>query len=239
MRSSNTQISQSLRPLIRAVDFCNDLSLLQAIPEADFVRVVNAFRAFTGFLDFETAQTLFGDDVLAEPSGLIWNFARNLGVLREKLSCSSDELAQQFVIELRRQGADPRAPQFGDDALALLQSRLDSLAEPFGGIELQRKAVVLTEATGNRLLDFTAVCDMRPVFDDGRTRVAGLFPVTTLQLTFETMQGPEKVEMVLSPQQVETLAEVALTAKRKIDALVQLASRCGELGIGTPEVWET
>jgi hypothetical protein len=187
MRSTNpSYYLQSLARLVRSPDFYSDLIALAGIDEGDFARAEQTLREFVGFLDSDAARKQLTGVVTEDIAGTIWNFARNLGALRSKLGCSADELAQYFLGEIGRLHAETEGAKVSEAVLVTLRARIGKLAEPIRGIEQQVKAVALTEATGNMLRDVAVVCDIRPVFDEERSKIEGLFPVAPLQLTFET-----------------------------------------------------
>jgi len=229
---------QAIRNLVRTPDFRMELASLINIDESVFRLAVTSLREFTGFLDSQSARNELSGRITEEVAGAIWNFARNCAALRVNFGCTSHELTDLLLREIRRRQAEPNETPFPEETLQIVGTRIAVLAEPFRGIEQQMKAVALTEATSNRLQDMSIVCDVRPVFDEDRSRIEGLFPVVTLQLTVETSRGSEKVDAVLSPEQVNELAELAVIAKRKVDALRELTAKCRAFGIEGPEVWE-
>jgi hypothetical protein len=110
--------------------------------------------------------------------------------------------------------------------LPVLQQAISVLAQPFPARARQVKAERLAEATGLLVEAIDLICDLRPVFDETRSKIEGLIPFTTLRVVAASVDKfPVAFEALLSARDVELLAKKAEDAVRKLNAIGQLAER--------------
>jgi len=110
------------------------------------------------------------------------------------------------------------------DELSGLKRLLPIIIKPYPARKRQAKAERLAGATGLRAEMVDLICDMRPVFDDSRTRVEGLIPFTTLKVVAAGVDKfPVSFEAILSASDVQALLEKAKHAVSKLNALGRLA----------------
>jgi len=110
------------------------------------------------------------------------------------------------------------------DDLSDLKRLLPLIVKPYPARHRQAKAERLATATGLRAESVDLVCDIRPVFDDGRTKVEGVIPFTTLKIVATGVDRfPVSFEAILSASDVVTLLKKAEAAVTKLNALGELA----------------
>ena len=79
------------------------------------------------------------------------------------------------------------------------------------------------DATGAELDECQIICDIRPIFDEGRDHVEGAIPLTTLRLEFSNPDGESQVvEMRLTEKQLQDLLKKFAIAQRKLNAIKAL-----------------
>lgn len=118
------------------------------------------------------------------------------------------------------------------EELVRLRERLPSVVLRVPALALQQKAERLSEGTGQPLLDLQLLCDLRPVFDEERSCVEGMIPLTTLKVTCVGPDGlPVTTEALLSRRQVNELASKATAALQKLEVLCKLLD---EKGVSIP-----
>ena len=106
------------------------------------------------------------------------------------------------------------------DQFEALKTRLIQLVKACPALERYRKAQRLAGATGYQLEDVQIICDLRPIFDEKREKIEGMFPTTILRVVSEGVDGLSVVnEVYLTVSQVHELAEKANSAKKKLDIL--------------------
>ncbi|MGO9466462.1 MAG: hypothetical protein ACLQVF_20165, partial [Isosphaeraceae bacterium] len=87
------------------------------------------------------------------------------------------------VLEGWQTGTDnQKQPTLSPNELSELKRLLPLIVMPYPARQRQAKAARLAIATGLRAETVDLVCDIRPVFDDSRTKVEGVIPFTTLKV---------------------------------------------------------
>lgn len=114
---------------------------------------------------------------------------------------------------------------FGDlaerDRRRLVERLVSVSSIASSGIKLAQKAFRVATILGHELESFELVCDLRPVFDDERTEVKGLIPVTTLQLVIEAddVGSKQTIQARISERDLKSLCKKAERARSKLDAM--------------------
>jgi hypothetical protein len=107
-----------------------------------------------------------------------------------------------FMSQLERwqESADHRQTEgLTDDQLAQLKDRLPFLIKEYPSRLRQWKADRLAEATGLRAESVDLICDLRPVLDEGRSKIIGVIPITTLKIVASGVDRfPIAFEAILS-----------------------------------------
>jgi hypothetical protein len=101
--------------------------------------------------------------------------------------------------------------------------------QPFPAVELSIKASRLVTDVGVQLDRVTLVCDLRPVFDDARTSVQGLIPLTTLKIVGhgDDAAHPTTFEVQLTEKELEELYEKVSRARTKVATLKSFVAKTG------------
>lgn len=107
----------------------------------------------------------------------------------------------------------------------ILVDRLRVLAADPVGLAKQYKAQQLVDAAGSELDEFQLICDIRPVFDQGRERIEGAIPLTLLRLEYSSPDGDSTVvEVRVTEKQLEEFEAKIATAKRKLKLIKDLVA---------------
>lgn len=110
--------------------------------------------------------------------------------------------------------------------VAKLRKGFQLVGRSYPGRALQTKAEHLAEAVGLRAEAIDLLCDLRPVFDDLRTKVEGVIPLTTLRIVATGVDRiPVSFEVVLSAREVQNLLRKAEVAVQKLNVLGELAEQ--------------
>jgi hypothetical protein len=199
------------------------------------VAIADELSSFPGFLDQKTLRGIVGsiiqsDEHARSVSRLILNVSRMFRLSGRTLKDLSEQLDAW-------QRTDENQKVFSVEELAELQRRLSVILKPFDGIERQAKARRLVGATGLKLKAIELICDLRPVFDEERTSVEGVFPYTILKVVCDGEDGlPISMEAILSERDVDELAKKAEAATIKLRSLKALLAA---KDIRIPAVWMT
>ncbi len=124
----------------------------------------------------------------------------------------------------------------GAKYVADLRPRLEILVDhAVPAVVSQLKAEELAQAIGSIYYEHRFVCDARPVFDESRDDILGLFPVTTLRIrSRENMADIDTVvDVVLTEAQLDQLVNDAVQAQKK---LRMLKSLLGSKSITVPRI---
>ena len=180
-------------------------------------------HSFPGFLDRETIERILHSHIDDEES--CRSLARLIAGIDDRLRATGQTVENFFaLIEAWR--ADENNQQkdlLSEEELHELRERLPLIVGPFPGSERQAKAERLAEATGMPLEKIEIICDLRPVFDQGRDTVEGIIPYTTLRIVCKGADGlPVALESILSYDDVTQLAKASADAKKKLKKLRQL-----------------
>ena len=122
---------------------------------------------------------------------------------------------------LRRWRSAPgNAERFPEQALQALEKKLPRLIRPYPSLTRFRKAVRLRSITGNTVESIELVCDARPVFNEERTVIEGMIPVTTLKIAYQGQDENGQVfEARLTGTMLDDLIKEAEKARMKLSVL--------------------
>ncbi len=127
-------------------------------------------------------------------------------------------------LETFERGDESPEPMFSKEDLRVFRERAERIAQCWGALDRQRKAEVLSKATGQRLQSLQLICDLRPIFDADRKHIDGFLPVTTMHLAVEGADGlPNGMDVILSESDVDMLVEHLAFTKSKLIAIRGLA----------------
>jgi hypothetical protein len=123
-------------------------------------------------------------------------------------------------------GIEDKSTSLGLEERRTLIERLRKLvAEPIGFAK-QFKARQLVDAIGAELDAFRIICDMRPVFDQGRERIVGAVPITMLRLEYTRTDGDSAVvEVRVTEKQLTQFGERVEEARRKLRIIKDLLTQ--------------
>jgi hypothetical protein len=125
------------------------------------------------------------------------------------------------------------------EELSGLKRVLPLIIKPYPARQRQAKAERLAAATGLRAETVDLVCDLRPVFDDSRTNVEGVIPITTLKVVASGADRfPVSFEAILSASDVQALLKKTEAAVNKLNAIGRLAERA-QLRVPSVDLTET
>lgn len=210
-------------------DFVSDTRAVLNISGESFDKLVLELTEFDGFLDRSAlsefvVRTLKKEEDPDAVRAVIWRLNRLVRASDESLADS---------LELLKAAINRHGEGLEDGERALLGERLDVLLAKPTGFARQHKAEQLAEATGMDLVDLQIICDVRPVFDDGRKRIEGAVPVSTLCLELGESDGrTSSVEVRLSEGQIADLCDKAESARRKVTLIKNML---GEKEITLPK----
>jgi hypothetical protein len=226
-----------VRQVFQRDGFIADAREVAQIPAAEFNAAVEAIGEARGLLeDDHLRKVLKCVDQTTHQDALrrfVWTFASWRA--SSSVGANDDKFADRLVRELREAGAE----KFGQDGFDVLLARVKEIAaKKFPAIELAIKANALATSTGSQLDSITLVCDLRPVFDESRSVIESLFPVTTLKMVShgEDQVHPDTFEVVMTETELEELSQKIDAAKRKMASMKQFVKTSG---IVLPSAFET
>ena len=185
--------------------------------------IAAALGEHAGFLDRKSVEEVLS--TIIENEERCQRLAVLIPAMHERLR-EFDQDAEGLLSQLEewQSGKENKEQQLlSSEDLAGLRERVPLVFKPYPGLDRQRKAQRLSEATGLPLQEVQIICDLRPVFDEEKTGVEGILPYTTLKIVCRGVDGlPVSLEALLSRRQVSELAEKATAAQRKLDVLTEL-----------------
>ncbi|MGE5611162.1 MAG: hypothetical protein ACM359_18065 [Bacillota bacterium] len=219
--------------------FLKDTKSILDIDEGTFDTLALTLTKFDSFLDKRTAESLVTTVLGKGEQGtriakLIW---RLNDMLREP-----DEPFEKSMQAFRSAMLEPSDASSSENRQKLVKRIETLLLAP--GFARQHKAERLADATGAALDELQLICDIRPVFNDDRTAIDGVVPVTTLKLvTIEPDGEAVRVEIHMTEQQLAELASKAESAQRKLKAIkdtlasksITLAATSGLMAVRSPK----
>jgi len=188
----------------------NDLKVIANLPDELVQTIRQRLSEADGFLD---PKSLLGKirDVI-EDSNAEEAVRKALQALAP---IDVERLLRSLDDELQKESSP-----FDQETVDGLKRVLPELIKPYPGLVRFRKAERLSKVTGNELESVELICDLRPVFDEGREAIEGMMPYTRMRVITTGADGlPKSFEAELTRLQVETLAEKANKAKEKLDVL--------------------
>lgn len=216
-----TPFKMLARHLVRDEDFLKDTRLILGLPEEAFLRLAASLEKSDAFigraaLDKMAGEALADKNDAANLAAIIYRIAKILYEadmpVSEAMAMLSEAMPEQGVI------ADK----------PLLLERLRRLIIVPAGFARQFKAQKLVTATGGELDQSHIICDIRPIFDSGRQKIEGAFPLAVLRLEYTAPDGESMVlEVRVTERQIEALETIAATAKRKVVLIKELLQSQG------------
>lgn len=205
-------------------DAIRDARIVLDLSDEQLRLIRRELEAFPSFLDRTKLQQLLSEGLQDETrSKGLARFITVFGERLRKMGESTDALTRSLAkwIEENQEQQIIRP-----DEIPQLQQRLALLLSPLPCLARQAKAERLAEATGNPIESLDIICDVRPVFDDERTQIEGMMPLTLLRLVCKGADGlPIALEATLSEQEVRAIADAAQKALKKLDKIHELLER--------------
>lgn len=196
--------------------FVSDAKTILQIDDEKLDALAQALAQDESFLDRRTLsrvveESLGSGENASDVSRIVWRLNQ---ILRD-----ADEPLEETVALLK--GAISEFSEAISDAdRDSVGERLEKLAAVPKAFARQQKAQQLAEATGAELEEIQIICDMRPVFDEERSKIEGAIPITTLRLSTIGADGiPSSIEVRLTEQQVADLLAKARLAESKISVI--------------------
>lgn len=197
-----------------------DAKIILGLEPEKIEAICRKIQDYPGFLNREALEELltphFTDKEI--PRGL----ARFITAIHEGLR-EAEQTVEQFIANIENWLGEEENKEKGllsQEEIAELRNRLPLVLQSFAGLERQAKARHLSEATGQPLEKIEIICDLRPVFDETREVIEGMFPYTTLKVICKGVDGlPVTLEAILSEKDVAGLAEASALAKKKLGKL--------------------
>jgi len=204
--------------------FLSDIKELSAIDDGVFDKLMEILRLAEGFIDRDGLTEKLkhecdDEDVTRPVARIIFNVGRYLQDTGRK----ADWFIEQIGNDLEELAEDSQEILSKED-FEKVRPRLERLLQPIPGLDRQAKAETLCEVTGHPLETVDMICDLRPIFNEERSAIEGMLPLTTLRIVCTGPDGlPTALDALLSRQQVIELVEKAKATEKKLDLLEQHA----------------
>lgn len=200
--------------LVESSAFKSDLNRLVELPNDQWNKLCKKIQEHPGFLNSD-ALKMATTEILSEVE-LASSCATTISRLSEIIRDSDDAKAASVVETAVSEGME-----LNNDAKTRLQSLVE-LCTTAPSISRQHKATRLANATGDEFESVHFVCDVRPVFDDDRSKIEGAIPVCVLHLAFGDAMNPETVDIRLNSSDLKNFTEEVEAANRKMALIVEM-----------------
>lgn len=186
----------------------NDLRAICGLDDRLINQLVVRFREMPGFLGPR--------ELVEEAAKLGINDATALAIRRALSNIEPDKVGDAInTIE-----SDDDEPVVDGPTIERFREVLPRLIRDYPAINRHKKAAVIAMSVGKALEGVSFVCDLRPVFNEERTEITGMIPITTLSVTATGADGlPVRLEAYLSRAQVEEVLSKAEMAKHKLEII--------------------
>jgi hypothetical protein len=210
-------------------EMVEDLLAISQIPDDAIEAIAAAIEAEAGFVGGERLTKLV--------MGVIPDEASASAVVSTLYNVQPHRLGETIEILREWRGADQRnAGKFPDQALVALEAKLPRLIRDYPVLTRSRKARRLRSILGNRFRGIELICDARPVYNAVRDSIEGLVPLTTMKIVYEGQdEETREVEVTLTREAVNELAEKVQKAQRKLDILDHSIAEWIPDGLAIPE----
>lgn len=214
---------QGWRQLVMSDAFQEDAAAVEKTSSEDLDKVAAALDRAEGFLGPEALREVVGSVIQdrAQARGVA-SFIFNMYRLRQR---HGESFLVRFEQDLRRHAPTPlKEARFIAVLPRLLQKRAP--------MDRHAKADTLSGRVGGSLHSFSITCDLRPVFDDKREALEGMFPVALLKIDAVDAYRQESILVNLTAKELDRIVAEATNAQKKVAALKALLT---ERGIRVPE----
>ncbi|HWG47719.1 MAG TPA: hypothetical protein VN688_33450 [Gemmataceae bacterium] len=204
--------------------FVDGAKALLEVDEKVLSGIVEDLASFAGFLSEASMKKIIlhrlGDEKLA--SQVAGTIAAADVLTRE--GGNLDKILER--LDQKQRSAEGQEQSLSPAAFARLRHIFHLLGRSCPGRDRQAKAERLAEGVGLRAEAIDLICDVRPVFDDERSKVEGFIPLTTLRVVASGVDKiPLSFEVVLAARDVQELLAKAEAAVKKLNVLGELAER--------------
>lgn len=197
-------------------EMLGDLLAIASISDEDAQRIADTLEQMKGFippgsLDDLIQQTL-GEDADQRVVHATSNALMNLRSSR----------VESLIDKLKKwiEANPDREKIFPELAVQQLNKNLKKIIQDQSSVTLMRKADELTRDVGNELQNVKFVCDLRPVFNEDRTKVEAFIPLANLRLLYMSQDGNKHTcEVSLTELELERLISDAKLATKKLSVL--------------------
>jgi len=210
--------------LFRSEEFLDDARLLEAVADEQFDSLIAQLEAAEGFLDGPALDRIIRLTIDGPAHDAVVNFMLNLA--RRDLG-DPDAVIDAMESGVRDAIEADEADEADEIDVEKFRRRVDTLRGPFKALEQQNRAEGLSKSLGHRVVSHRFVTDLRPVFNEARDEVQGIFPVTTLRLVSAGATGRHECEVVLTEQDLNQLRSSADKASQKVGVLKRLLDDYG------------
>jgi hypothetical protein len=194
-----------------------DVAHLLSVDATAFENVISDLRVFDGFVDQgELARRLLpavgGDDGKAKG---IARFVDRYHELIRTHGLPVSQFIRMFLDGLEK--THPEGRLIPLEGIKDFSSRLEQILTSYPSYLRQSKAEELAKNCGVPIEGIEIILDLRPVFDQDRTTIEGMIPVSRLRIVSTAFDGlPVLTEVVLSERELDQLEALVAKAKTKL-----------------------
>jgi hypothetical protein len=217
------------RQVFESESFIADAREVIKTPPEQFTQALETVSAAGGFLDEAgLAGKLTSIEIPAQRNALR-NFISAFASWRASALSIKD--TEGVLARIHLQLAEALSEQsFATGEEATLAERVKAIWNaPFPAVDLAIKASRLVTEVGSQVDKISLVCDLRPIFDESRSTVQGLVPLTTLKIVShgEDAVHPDTFEVQLTEKELEELHEKVTLARTKVRSLKGFVAKAG------------
>jgi hypothetical protein len=195
-------------------DFLSDAKILLNLEDSKHDDLAKALLIEKAFLDREklkkVVQAILG---VNEHSN---NISRIIWRLHTLLRRDSDiSLEQSF--DILRDAIKNSAEKIPPEDRSKLVNRIKDIVVSPRSLTRQQKAEELVEVLGTEVTNLQFICDIRPLFNEERSRIEGAIPISTLKIATTNPDGSDSsLELRLTETQILELCDKAQFARNKL-----------------------
>lgn len=162
-----------------------DLLLVAQLDEESIRRISDELRGSAGMLSQDRIGEIANEHLAGDRAQAVARIIANV----EPAEVPS--VLSLFDEPSRRNAAEPDAPSSA--TISKLKGNLSALVQDYPALRLMHKAQRLVRQIGNELQSVVFICDLRPVYDEDHTEVAGFVPLVNMQLGYSKQNGDQDV----------------------------------------------
>jgi hypothetical protein len=198
--------------LVKGDEFTHDARAVAAVPQEQLEKALAELDGATGFVGPTKLQEIVGS-VIADSAVArdVASFIGNLEQLQRRMGSS---FLDEFQRDFEKHSVLDKAQK--QRIIAVLPRVLQKRT----ALDHNAKAQTLASRLGGHLYHFSITCDLRPVFNDARDTIDGMFPVTTLKVQVHETYESTCVTASLSAKELTKISEQVANAQKKAAALM-------------------